>query len=107
MTQLTLARLAEIEAAAAKATPGPWTTTNCSNGGALLMRGGPKFIQTHLQIVPIEDAAYIALCDPQAVAALCRVARAAVNYAVDTTGGDSEDRFMAMYDALRDAGLLA
>ncbi len=109
MTTLTLAKLAKIEAAAAKATPGPWTTTDCSNGGALLMRGGPKFIQTHLQIVPIEDAAYIALCDPATVAALVRIAKAAIAVVDQDDRGAyvrRNDAASNAMNALRDAGLL-
>lgn len=44
-----------------KHTPGPWSLQECSNGGALLIRGlYGKHQQSHLQIVPIEDARLIA-----------------------------------------------
>lgn len=44
-------------------TPGPWTLAPCSHGGAILRRGTEErgnHPQTHLQIVPIEDARLIA-----------------------------------------------
>ena len=72
MTTLTLAKLAEIEAAAAKATE--W-------------------------IFPVADGKSISLCDPATVAALVRIARAAVELSQHGTGG-------ALFDALRAAGLL-
>jgi hypothetical protein len=42
-------------------TPGPWDTQECSNGGLVLLRGKyGKHAQSHLQIVPKEDARLIA-----------------------------------------------
>lgn len=59
-------------------TPGPWTLNGCSNGGAILRRGealGERtHIQSHLQILPVEDAQLIAAA-PDLLAA----ARAALN----------------------------
>jgi hypothetical protein len=45
-----------------KHTPGPWELQDCTHGGAILLRGldGKRHIQSHLQIVPIEDARLIA-----------------------------------------------
>ncbi|MBK9704807.1 MAG: hypothetical protein IPO75_15945 [Betaproteobacteria bacterium] len=89
MTTLTLAKLAEIEAAAAKATGlGRWY-----NNGEL------QFCE--------QDAAHIALCDPATVAALCRVAQIAVRWAHEPH--ELRNRSPAtgdLLDALRDAGLL-
>lgn len=46
-----------------KHTPTPWTTSPCPTGGAILHRGGGnswEHPQGMLQIVPIEDAEFIA-----------------------------------------------
>ena len=87
MTTLTLAKLAEIEAAAEKSKssidPERWWLA-------------PDLYE----FVSKRDAAYIALCDPATVAALCRVARAAV---------EMNDQFSITHnlsDAIRAAGLL-
>ena len=47
----------------AKHTPGPWRVSPCSNGGLILIRADGKHgahPQTHLQILPEEDAKLIA-----------------------------------------------
>lgn len=43
-------------------TPGPWHLQDCPAGGKLLLRGteGKRHLQSHLQIVPTEDAILIA-----------------------------------------------
>jgi len=89
MTPLTLAKIAEIEAAAAKAVVGyaKWYSQNDL---------------TLSECCDSDDATYIALCDPATVAALCRVARCAVEW----YEGD-EGRPVALVAALRDAGLIA
>jgi hypothetical protein len=39
------------------ATPGPWKTDRCTSGGRLLIRGDTgTHVQSHLQVVPSEDA---------------------------------------------------
>lgn len=75
MTTLTLARLAEIEQAAAKAMKWPAITYD----GRLMGN----------------------VCDPQTVAALCRIARAAADLIAD-----GEGPFSDLDNALRDAGLI-
>ena len=83
MTTLTLAKLAEIEAAAAKATPGPWRNTGVKGegDGAHFAVGSPSGIiavvhgSTVTEVCNTRDM--ISQCDPATVAALCRIARAA------------------------------
>ena len=75
MTQLTLTRLAEIEQAAADAIQWRTLTANGHHFGNV--------------------------CDPATVAALCRIARAAVDLLAD-----GEAPFSDLDNALRDAGLL-
>ena len=58
-----------LRALAEKATPGPWGTQECSNGGAIWVRGN-DYRDQRLQVVPEEDATYIAACDPQTVLAI-------------------------------------
>jgi hypothetical protein len=48
-----------------KATQGPWTTSETSSGGRILKRGKEEPVkerhpQSHLQIVPAEDADFVA-----------------------------------------------
>lgn len=56
-----------------KHTPGPWKLDPCSNGGLILRRGeairGDRHPQSHLQIVPVEDA-YLIAAAPELLAAL-------------------------------------
>ena len=91
MTTLTLAKLAEIEQAAAKATGlGRWY-----NNGEL------QFCE--------QDATFIALCDPATVAALVRIARAAIAVVDQDDRGAYVRRNDAASNAmetLRAAGLL-
>lgn len=60
-------------------TKGPWTLKPCSNGGMLLIRGDEKasiserHIQSHLQILPSEDA-YLIAAAPDLLAALKAIA---------------------------------
>lgn len=46
--------------------PAPWDTGECSNGGLLLRRppfdGQRHAMQSHLQVIPHQDAEFIALC---------------------------------------------
>ena len=48
-----------------KITPADWSTSECSNGGLLLLRppfDGQRYaIQSHVQILPYQDAEFIAL----------------------------------------------
>ena len=94
---LTLVRLAEIEAAAAKAVVGyaKWYSQNDL---------------TLSECCDSDDATYIALCDPATVAALCRIARAAVEWermsASPPEWDDFEQAETDLSDALRDVGLL-
>lgn len=60
-----LATLDALEAIEKAATEGPWETRPASGGGLVLLRGGPDYtrsrhLQTHVQIVPEEDADFIA-----------------------------------------------
>lgn len=60
------------ESKKAEHTPGPWTLKPCSNGGMILVRGdgtAQGHVQSHLQIVPNEDARLIAAA-PDMLAAL-------------------------------------
>ena len=42
-------------------TPGPWEIEDCSNGGKVVKRGGPgKVLQSHIQVIPDDDAYLIA-----------------------------------------------
>ena len=95
MTTLTLAKLAEIEAAAAKATPVAWQLITHKGLAETWMRMKP----------PIDDVEeyrpLYADCDPATVAALCRVAIAAER---SRLSGFRDN--MALFNALRDAGLL-
>ena len=72
MTTLTLAKLAQIEAAAAKATE--W-------------------------IFPVADGKSIALCDPATVAALCRIARVSILLYSDDTLSAAKELPDAIRDA--------
>ena len=85
MTPLTLAKLAEIEAAAAQATPGPWIPTIPPEGEAQVF--SVESVDKNDALADCfcfadeqdkANAFYIALCDPATVAALVRIARAAV-----------------------------
>ena len=55
--------LTTLKSALKKATAGEWRTQNCPSGGLLLRRDTQ--MQSHLQIVPAEDAAFIALARTQ------------------------------------------
>ena len=55
--------LTTLKSALKKATAGEWRTQNCQSGGRLLLRDTQ--MQSHLQIVPAEDAAFIALVHNQ------------------------------------------
>ena len=112
MTTLTLAKLAEIEAAAAKATPGPWRNTGVSDGF-----GAHFAVESTAGIVAVVhgDTApetcntrdMIALCDPATVAALCRIANIAVRWAHEPH--ELRNRSPAtddLLDALRSVGLI-
>jgi hypothetical protein len=47
----------------AQHTPTPWTLEECIIGGKLIVRGrAGKHPQSHIQVVPSEDAAYIVQC---------------------------------------------
>ena len=62
----TAERIKEIRERAEKATVGPWVTVSCSHGGRILTRGDTnvgrkeRHPQTYIQIVPREDAHFIA-----------------------------------------------
>ena len=118
MTTLTLAKLAEIEQAAAKATPGPWRNTGVKGegDGAHFAVGSPSGIvavvhgSTVTEVCNTRDM--ISQCDPATVAALCRVARAAVAISrYSTTGGPSfadwDQKYGELDASLRAAGLIA
>ena len=80
MTTLTLAKLDEIKAAAAKATPGPWSWDGKvwnydSEQEAPWLVADRKSIVTGAVHCSEANATFIALCDPATVAALCRDAR--------------------------------
>ena len=62
--------LADIEAAAREATPGPWTTPDVS-----AVWGDGRWVLTDASY---EDAAHIAAVDPPTVLALCEALRIAV-----------------------------
>ena len=57
MTADEIAALAELES---KATRGEWKTDYTSMGGRILRRGDITHCQSHLQIVPTDDAIFIA-----------------------------------------------
>ena len=53
-------------------TPGPWSVYPCDQGGGILRRGDRQHPQSHLQIVPMEDARLIAAA-PELLALIQRV----------------------------------
>lgn len=65
--------LANLIALAESATPSEWSTSRCSNGGKFLHRAGGQ----SLQIVPSEDAEYIAALSPSVALSLMRELAAA------------------------------
>ena len=109
MTTLTLAKLAEIEQAAAKATPGPWRNTGVKGegDGAHFAVGSPSGIvavvhgSTVTEVCNTRDM--ISQCDPATVAALCRIARAAESYYKTQNYGEPWSELEA---ALHNAGLI-
>ncbi|MBK8688983.1 MAG: hypothetical protein IPN24_11260 [Betaproteobacteria bacterium] len=114
MTTLTLAKLVEIEAAAAKATPGPWRRRGWALIPAFKDLRGPSFkVSVVMFATDLTEADYqarnadlhhIALCDPATVAALVRIVKAAAAY-VDEQDDDL-NQYMTLKQLLRDAGLL-
>ena len=126
MTALTLAKLAEIEAAAAKATPGPWyhvqpymvvpkertihgpvpeqrvdfvsTTERPVHGPSIIpmpRHGEPSVLS--------DNMAYIALCNPATVAALCNAYRERDALAAQLTGYDAAREMLNVQDNKIDA----
>lgn len=84
MTTLTLTKLAEIEEAASNASQDAsewWEASRIGEAGYI-------------------DSVFIAACDPQTVAALCRIARELVKVCDHWTCPD------ALTDALRASGLI-
>lgn len=98
MTTLTLAKLDEIEAAAAKATPVAWQLITHKGLAETWMRMKP----------PIDDVEeyrpLYADCDPATVTALCQIVKAAAAY-VDEQDDDL-NQYMTLKQLLRDAGLI-
>ena len=87
MTTLTLAKIAEIEAAAAKATPGQRAVVDghypaFKELDGLSFKVSVVMFATDLTEKDYQarnaDLSFLALCDPATVAALVRIARAAV-----------------------------
>ena len=126
---LTLDRLAEIEAAAAKATPGPRKQAGLLRQDQHWMREvrmgtEDQYTTAWLGANPAErahkDAAFIAACDPQTVIALVKAAKEryaliqVIKNASAVMGGkgvedqgEAWDRCLRILDdALRDAGLI-
>lgn len=114
MTTLTLAKLAEIEAAAAKATPGPWSWDGKvwnydSEQEAPWLVADRKSIVTGEVHCSEANATFIAACDPATVTALCRVARCAFAVVEQDDRGSyvrRNDAASNAMEALRAAGLL-
>ncbi len=104
MTTLSLARLAEIEAAASNATPVAWLCGRTVD--AFAAAGYETCEPSDYGAFPV----YATLCDPQTVAALCRIAQVAVEWervAVSPSEWDDfEQAELDLSNALRDAGLL-
>ena len=103
MTDKTLRALAE------KATPGPWHSepyglSACvfmlDGGGLIAVPGDPYPRDVNH---PVENMAFIAACDPQTVAALVRIAQAAV---LVTQWRQSQPELALLVRELRAAGLL-
>ncbi len=92
MTPLTLAKLAEIEAAAAKADTSYWDGLSRYLSD-MSVDATPSLCNLHM----------ITLCDPATVAALCKVTRAAYNVHVLDHNAPTDD---ALEEVLRDAGLI-
>lgn len=115
MTTLTLAKLAEIEAAAAKATPGPWEVVDGYYPAFKELRGPSFKVSVVMFATDLTEADYqarnadlhhIAACDPQTVAALVRIARAAVAADKASSIITKQINITRLHDALRAAGLL-
>lgn len=88
---MTLAKLAELDALAGKATPGPWTVFHGLYNDGVDAPGGHT-------VIPFEDeemdaagvdtretAAYIAACSPERIRAMIAVIQA--TYSTDVPGG--------------------
>ena len=116
MTTLTLAKIAEIEAAAAKATPGQRAVVDghypaFKELDGLSFKVSVVMFATDLTEKDYQarnaDLSFLAFCDPATVAALCRVAQIAVRWAHEPH--ELRNRSPAtgdLLDALRAAGLL-
>ena len=101
MTTLTLAKLTEIEAAAAKATPVAWQLVTHRGLAETWMRMTPPTVDCSEDWRPLYD-----FCDPATVAALVRIARAAVAADKASSIITKQINITRLHDALRAAGLL-
>ena len=86
MTTLSIARLDEIEDAASKATPGPWTRTGIQDVSGIGMHfavGSSVGLVATIHADSVSEVCntrdMIAALDPQTVLALVRIARAAMD----------------------------
>jgi hypothetical protein len=64
-------RIAKFKEKREKASPQEWTLRDCSNGGLILIRqpleGQRHAIQSHLQVLPTQDAEFIAAAANEAL----------------------------------------
>lgn len=99
---LTLSRLAEIEAAAAKATPGPYSykETDPEFTSAIGIASIDGCGCCDSPWIRHDDAEFLSRCDPQTVLHLVKIARAAAEHY------HSDLLPRALNDALRKAGLV-
>lgn len=93
--------------AAAKATPGKWEVEEAPFSVVVRRESWDQVVAT----TPRQcNRDYIAVASPDVVAALARIALAAVQWGHSATSITTWDQFEAdersLYDALRDAGLL-
>jgi len=96
---LSIEKLSQIEAAASKATPVAWLCGRTVD--AFAAAGYETCKPSDYGAFPV----YATLCDPATVAALVRIARAAVEY-YDGTNVAYGTQWRSLGDALRAAGLI-
>ena len=84
----------------------PWTLRDCGNGGKILIRGGSihgAHPQTHVQILPVEDA-YLMASAPELLEALTESLRWIAKVAADHDDDSHlSGQALKMYDKARAA----
>ena len=115
MPTLTRAKLAEIEAAATTPTQGPRAVVDGHYPAFKYLQGLSFQVSVVMFATDLTEKDYqtrnadlnfLALCDPATVAALCRIARAAVAADKASSIITKQINITRLYDALRASGLL-